>query len=306
MPSLSLPPGLSWAVAVSGGADSVALLLLLHDLQSLHLHVVHLNHELRGQASEADAAFVRDLATRLNLPFTIDRLSAVEPTQLDLPANASARYRALRLALFRKVVADHHLQGVILAHHADDVAETVLHRLLRGSSPPGLTGIPPITTISGLPIVRPLLHHRREDLRVFLRERNQPWREDASNQSDDYLRNRLRKILSGRPRLHTALLNLAAQCANLNHWTQTTSPILTEIFPTAALAKLPAILARHAAQRYLLTAGCPPDDLTPSVLDRLIEMSSDAATPACQSFPGPVTLRRHRKQITLHHKSPPI
>src|SRR5437763_184149 len=136
----SIPPG-PWAVGVSGGADSVSLLLLLRNRPDLHLHVVHLNHETRGQQSDTDTVFVEQLALSLDLPVTLRRLSEVPLN--DPPATPSARYRAARLAFFAQVVADHHLEGVILAHHADDQAETILQRLLRNSGPAGLTGIRP-------------------------------------------------------------------------------------------------------------------------------------------------------------------
>src|SRR6185437_3878431 len=163
----TLPPG-AWAVGVSGGADSVALLLLLCAREDLSLHVVHLDHQTRGDDSTGDARFVRELAERLHLRCTVALRSDVEATMSDLPGNTSSRYRAARIALFRKVVEEEDLAGVILAHHADDQAETVLHRLLRGSGPTGLAAMERATNIGGLRIVRPLLSVARETLRAFL------------------------------------------------------------------------------------------------------------------------------------------
>ena len=116
-----VPPGL-WGVAVSGGADSVALLLLLHGRPELLLHVVHLDHQIRGQASADDAEFVAKLAEKLGIPATIVRRDQIEPgiLSVSLPKNPSARYRAIRLELFRRVVEREKLHGVILAHQADD------------------------------------------------------------------------------------------------------------------------------------------------------------------------------------------
>src|SRR5688500_1479814 len=152
----TVPPG-RWAVGVSGGPDSVALLDLLRTRDDLALHVVHLDHQLRGDASAADAHFVADLAHRWNLPCTIARRDEIEPALADLPANPSARYRRLRLALFANVARAHGLSGVILAHHADDQAETVLQRLLRPSGPMGLAGMSATAHVGSLRIVRPLL-----------------------------------------------------------------------------------------------------------------------------------------------------
>jgi tRNA(Ile)-lysidine synthase len=295
--ALELPPGDSWAVGVSGGADSVALLLLLRDRPNLRLHVLHLDHQLRGDASTADAAFVGDLARRLGLPCEIALRSEIEPELADPPANPSALYRAVRLEFFRRIVTREHLAGVMVAHHADDVAETVLHRLLRGSTAAGLTGMANVSVVGDLQLARPLLHVRRDALRLMLTERGQAWREDASNQSGDYFRNRLRLLLTGHPALTDALLDMAAACRELNDWTRRAAPNLIENFPTATLAALPPILARQSARRWLIGAGAPAEKLSPAVLHRLITMASDAATPHAQKFPGRLTVRRQARRI---------
>jgi tRNA(Ile)-lysidine synthase len=293
-----IPPG-SWAVGVSGGADSVALLLLLAKQPDLKLCVVHLDHELRGANSTADAEFVRDLARRLGLPLVSARRHEFEGQLADLPANPSARYRAIRLALFRRVVAERDMACVILAHHIDDVAETVLQRLLRGSGSAGLTGIAADTTIGGLRIIRPLLRARRQELRAVLQAAGQEWREDASNAEDDYLRNRLRKILQTRPELTQSLLDLAAACRALHEWADHAAPNLPAAFPARAMESLPRIIAHAAARRWLIDAGAPPEDLTGEILDRLVMIATDAATPARQQFPGGLTVRRRAGKIDL-------
>src|SRR6476620_3797342 len=94
-------PSGAWAVGVSGGADSVALLSLLRTRTDLALHVAHLDHETRGPDSTGDAHFVAQLAERWGLPCTIARRSELEPAMTDLPENPSARYRAVRLELFK-------------------------------------------------------------------------------------------------------------------------------------------------------------------------------------------------------------
>ena len=232
MDRIVLPPG-RWAVGVSGGADSVALLLLTADRRP---HVVHLDHQTRGVDSAADAAFVAGLARRLGLEVTVATLSEVEH---DPPANPSARYRAARLALFGRAVADHGLAGVALAHHAADQAETIALRLLRGGGPRSLVGMAARSTIGGLTVLRPLLRVAPADLRAFLRERGQPWREDASNGSDRYLRNRVRPWLAGDPATADALRHLAAAARAAGEWLDGAAPVLGETFATAALADLP-------------------------------------------------------------------
>src|SRR5205085_2870377 len=106
----SVPPG-EWAVAVSGGADSVALLELLRSRADLQLHIVHLDHETRAGASADDAKFVADLAAKFGLPCTVAKRSQVEPSIAKLPKNRSARYRAARIQFFREVVKANNLLG---------------------------------------------------------------------------------------------------------------------------------------------------------------------------------------------------
>jgi tRNA(Ile)-lysidine synthetase-like protein len=292
-----VPPG-RWAIAVSGGADSVALLHLLHPHPDLSLHIVHLDHQTRGQASTGDADFVADLGKQFAIPVTIARRDQIEPEIKSLPKNLSARFRALRIELFRRTIARENLLGVILAHQADDQAETIFLRLLRNSGPPGLSAMSVRRRLDGLTILRPLLHIRRADLRTFLQSQNQPWREDASNQSDHYARNRVRKFLESHPDLHKSLLDLGNACAQYSKWIRKTAPMLNEKFPAIALAESPRMLARESARRWLASQGVPPADLTPAILDRLREIATDAATPPRQQFPAGVKIHRRSGWIS--------
>lgn len=298
IPGLEIPSG-PWAVGVSGGADSVALLLLLRDLANVPLHVVHLDHQTRGRESTEDAAFVAQLAKRLSIPATICRRDEIEPVMAALPKNLSARYRAIRLELFSRVVRERNLQGVILAHHADDQAETILLRLLRGSGPAGLGGMKHSGQVGGVRILRPLLGVRRADLREFLAERRQEWREDASNRSDRYARNRVRRFLEVRPELHPGLIELGCACAAYNRWVRKTAPALASRFPAVRLAELPRVLGRESARRWLIGQGAPAADLDAAALDRLREMALDAATPSRQLFAGNVTIHRRAGWISI-------
>jgi tRNA(Ile)-lysidine synthetase-like protein len=292
----SVPAG-SWVVGVSGGPDSVALLGLMRTRADLSLHVVHLDHQLRASASNEDARFVEELSRRWNIPCTVTRRDEIEPGLKDLPANPSARYRRLRLALFARVVARHALHGVILAHHADDQAETVLQRLLRGSGPAGLAGMSPRARVEGLEIQRPLLGVRRDTLRAYLDEIGQPWRTDESNASPRYQRNRLRALLGRHGKLVGPLLELGKACAALREWTRSTAPALDHRFAVAELADLPDLLARESARRWLARQGAAADELAPDVLDRLVTMARDAASPARQHFPGRLLVRRRGGSI---------
>jgi tRNA(Ile)-lysidine synthase len=183
-------PGQSVGVAVSGGADSVCLLHALLELApkwDLHLSVLHLNHQLRGEESRQDAEFVRDLAARLGLPFLIREADvAASPDNLEQAA------RLARLAFFNEVLAAGAVSRVALGHTRSDQAETVLFRFLRGSGTAGLAGIRPVTSQG---IVRPLIEIERSQVAQFLRERGLGWREDSSNASLQFARNRIRRQL---------------------------------------------------------------------------------------------------------------
>jgi tRNA(Ile)-lysidine synthase len=173
--------------AVSGGADSVALLDVLRDLApelGLTLHAVHVHHGLRAQA-DADAGFTRALCADLGVPFHLERVTVrKEPPWEGLEAEA----RRARYAAFREVARRVGAARVATAHTADDQAETVLMRLLEGAGPRGLAGIAPVRGI----YVRPLLGARRTDIEAHLRERSLAWVEDASNRDMRFLRNRIR------------------------------------------------------------------------------------------------------------------
>jgi tRNA(Ile)-lysidine synthase len=289
-----VPPG-SWGVGVSGGGDSVALLLALHDRADLRLHVIHLDHQTRGAMSAADAAFVRELGARLNIPCTIAQRDEIEPGMNDLPANPSAKYRAIRHELFAQVTAREKLQGMILAHQRDDQAETVLLRLLRGggAAAGGLVGMRARTTLGGVEYLRPLLKVSRESLREFLRARDEKWREDASNQSTAYARNRLRVWLDSRKEFARELVELADACAELADWARGCAPVLPGEFAATKLAELPRILGRESARRWLIERGAPAELLGAAALDHLRSMAADAATPARQQFPRGLFVHRN-------------
>jgi tRNA(Ile)-lysidine synthetase-like protein len=298
-----VPPG-AWGVAVSGGADSVALLSLLRERSvrepALRLHVVHLDHQTREGASGEDAAFVRSLAERWNMPCHVARRDAIEPAleaRGRLPNNLSARFRAVRFEWFRQVVERSSLAGVILAHHADDQAETVLLRLLRGSGYAGLAGMSRDTRVRGVRVLRPMLGVPRAVLREHLEQTGQPWREDVSNATPRYARNRVRRALETRPELTPGLVDLSRGCRALKRWVAGAAPVLPATFGVKQLARLPLILARHAAGQWLRAQGVLTEKLSPVVVDLLIEMANDAASAPRQTFPSRLTVRRRAGQV---------
>jgi len=302
----AVPAG-AWAVGVSGGVDSVALLELLRTRGDLSLHVVHLNHQTRGKDSDQDADFVAQLSSSSGLPATIARLSELDQQSAREHANKSARFRAARFALFRRTVQIHHLRGVILAHHADDQAETILQRLLRGSGAGGLGGMSPEIDIGSLVVLRPLLGVPKAALREMLIHRGLAWREDASNSLPNQQRNRVRQLLENHPPLTPVLLELAGACRAMTNWMREQSPVLAETFDVAALRDLPAPLARTAAHRWLMDRTCLRCDIPPGAIERLLTMANDAASPARQNFPGNLLVRRRTGKISAlsAHSSAP-
>ncbi len=188
-----LRPGDRVGVAVSGGADSVALLLLLVELRKklgIVLSVVHFNHKLRGNASDADEKFVAKLAAKLGLEFHSASVYVAKKAQSER-ANLEDAARRARYDYFRSLVESGTCTRIAVAHTADDQAETVLAHILRGTGLAGLGGIYPIAG----PVIRPLLGVRRSELRRFLRAQKQAWREDATNRDTKRMRARIRKKL---------------------------------------------------------------------------------------------------------------
>ena len=183
-------PGDRVGVAVSGGADSVALLLLLFELREklgLVLSVVHFNHKLRGKASDADEKFVANLAAKLGLEFHLGSTQVAKKAKNER-ANLEDAARRARYQYFDSLVESGKLTRIAVAHTADDQAETVLAHLMRGTGLAGLGGIHPVAGS----VFRPLLHFRRRDLRSFLKAKKQAWREDLTNLDTHRMRARIR------------------------------------------------------------------------------------------------------------------
>ena len=198
-------PGDRVGVAVSGGADSVALLRLLLEVKDelgVVLSVVHFNHHIRGADSDSDEAFVIELAERHDLELhcsgdDVPSYAAAEHLSLEAAA------RRVRYRYFESLLHAGTLDRIATAHTLDDQAETVLLRILRGAGTRGLAGIFPVVDVnSDTPegkacghIVRPLLSFRRTDIEEYLQSLQQPWRDDLSNLDTKHLRNRVRQQL---------------------------------------------------------------------------------------------------------------
>jgi tRNA(Ile)-lysidine synthase len=176
-------------VGVSGGPDSVCLLDILHELADelkISLIVSHYNHGLRPAEDESETLFVRELAKNLNLPSVTGK---APPSLRKKRASVEERARNARYHFLEKVRVDHRAQKIALGHNLNDQAETIIMRLLRGSGPSGLIGIPPCRDTT---IIRPLIEVERREIERYLNARKLAYVTDSSNLKTDYLRNKIR------------------------------------------------------------------------------------------------------------------
>ena len=296
-------------MGVSGGADSVALLHLLVDAGFSNLIVCHLDHCLRGRASTEDAKFVRHLAEKLGLPCETGR---ADVTQLmkDRSESMETAARNARHAFFAECAGKHRCPRIVLAHHADDQAETVLWNLLRGSH--GLKGMREqqiFLTESGakLEFHRPLLAIRRTELTQWLLSQKIKWREDASNAQPVAVRNRLRNEalpllaeISNRDPVSAICRALATtgEIEALENWALDQANVLDPQgrLHLGALRKLPPVLQRAALRRFLMENGTASPDraLIESALSLL-----DVKKAAAINLPGGASLRRREGRVWI-------
>lgn len=211
-------------VAVSGGADSVALVLGLTELQkecALELAAAHLDHGLRGEDSAADALWVEGLCARLLVPCLVESQD-IGALQKGSKHTLEEAARNARYDFLERTALAFGCTHIVLAHTADDQAETILHHILRGTGIAGLRGIPRERELSAeLRLVRPLLEVRRSEIETFLAERGQDYRHDISNLDPSFTRNRIRHELlpllqkDFNPQVIPALLRLGQQAGEM-------------------------------------------------------------------------------------------
>ena len=240
-----LKPGMRLGVALSGGADSVALLRALAERRQelgLVLHAAHLHHGLRGAEADGDLEFCRAMAAKLDVPFHEARVDTAVEARADAKTGKPAETieeaaRRLRYSWFWQllskgplhVMAPHAvvLDAIATAHTLDDQAETVLAKFLRGAWTEGLAGISPRleSPDGGGAILRPLLDTKRSEIEAYLNALGQPWREDSSNRHLTFTRNRIRHellpLLEGwNPRLREHLAQMAELAHDEEAWWQ--------------------------------------------------------------------------------------
>jgi tRNA(Ile)-lysidine synthase len=306
------------AAAVSGGADSVALLRLLLELRSeigIVLSVVHFNHQLRGAESDADAEFVAELARLHKLDLLCDRGdTAAYAAQKHLSIETAAR--ELRYEYFRRLLREAGLNRVATAHTLDDQAETVLLKIVRGAGSRGLAGIYPQLPLTGpqstATIIRPLLATSRKDLEVCLRTLGQPWREDASNRDLRHARNRVRHGILPRlerylnPSVREALAETAEIArAEEDYWQGELLHLLPQVWArqgsgggamkSAALVELPLAL-----QRRVIRAACESLGLRLEFhhVEQILALAASSARKSAE-LPGGWSIVRRKPGLCL-------
>ncbi len=315
-----LMPGDGCVVGVSGGADSVCLLYLLHRLRRIllvELQVVHINHGLRREAVK-DAAYVESLCKQWEIPFRIveeDISAYAKKHGLGTEeAGRNVRYRA-----FYEAAAHMQVQGTVriaTAHTANDAAETVLFHLLRGS---GLSGAAGIRAVNG-PIIRPLLQISREQIEQYLQEEGIRWQEDKTNAEDVYARNRIRhgllpmavQQINPRSIKHLAQAGetfalaqeyIHMQAQSLLQTLQVEEASTTSVFvPT--LQKAPIILQQEAIRLLLDSAAEGLKNISRTHIDAVLALCDNTNGLKELTLPQGIIVQRDHKILRIMRKDP--
>ncbi|MBA4495805.1 tRNA lysidine(34) synthetase TilS [Paenactinomyces guangxiensis] len=211
-----LKQGETVLVGVSGGPDSIALLHGLHQLSPDYgwsLFVIHVNHQLRGKESDEDAHYVEDCCEKWNIPCRIERVD-VSGVIAAGGGNKQATARRLRYEAFQNAAESFNADKLALAHHADDQAETILMRFIRGTGVAGLKGMDRVRSWNGIQLIRPLLGISRQEIESYCAERDLHPRFDQSNLSLTYTRNQVRlqlipMLTTYNPQVKEAILQLS-------------------------------------------------------------------------------------------------
>lgn len=303
-------------VAVSGGPDSVCLLTALHEMRDrslipgIELRIAHVNYGLRGDESERDEAFVRELGMRLGVPVDCERVRLMPKSGGTLQSRA----REARYAFFARLLREHGMTTVATGHTADDQAETVLLWLMRGFGTTGLAGIP-LKREGG--IIRPLLGVTRRQVLDYLAFRGMPYRSDSSNGTPVYRRNRIRQevlpvLRSLNPRIVEALARggdtLAADAAVLSEiererW----RAVAKEISPGRVVldgervASQPLGLQRRLIRRALSVVRGGSAGLTFRHVSDILERVLAGTHGTGLNLPGGLRAERNRDLIVMEY-----
>jgi tRNA(Ile)-lysidine synthase len=305
-------------VAVSGGADSMALLRALHALKTAsqgRLIVAHANHQLRGAESDDDERFVCEQCARLEVDCEVGRVPVGELADVQ-GDGIEAAARHARYGFLTDTA--HHVGArfVAIAHTADDQAETILHRILRGTGIAGLAGSPRTRPLSvATTLIRPLLDRRRGEVLAYLDALGQPFRQDTSNRELRFTRNRIRHELLPHlaahynPAVIEALLRLGAvagECrqAIARQVDELYAAAVDERFPDSIVLRRPALASapRYIVRELLVTVwrhrGWPEQAMGHAEWNRLVQLATANKT-ATETFPGNVMAQATGAELRL-------
>ncbi len=318
-----LPPDQPVLLGISGGPDSIALLHLFCWLNQqpdwrVPLRVAHLNHQLRGPDADEDARFVADLCESLRIPCEIGTADvAARAGASGLSVEHAARQ--CRFEFFERLCLKHAIPTVALAHHADDNAETILHRIIRGTGLRGLAGIRPTRRLregGDIRVIRPLLTFRRAQLDDYLRERSLPFRVDASNRSPAHTRNRLRREVlpllrdQFNPRIEEALLRLAEQARGIDAYLAETGERMLDslvlerddhqiVLHCPTLLRKPRVIQTQLIRRAILLMGLPEGDLTYAHLNAVADLATAREGSKSLDLPAGLRITRQYSRLIL-------
>jgi tRNA(Ile)-lysidine synthase len=294
-----IQPGDRVGVAVSGGADSVALLRLLLALRNelgIVLSVVHLNHQLRGKEADGDEEFVKKLAQEHTLELFTES-AAVKTCAQEKHLSLEAAGRKLRYDFFERLLNKNAVNRIATAHTLDDQAETVLLRMMRGAGTRGLAGIYPERSVgeNGATIVRLLLGISRKELEAFLNEIQQSWREDSSNKDERHSRNRVRKNLlpwleeNLNPSVRSTLADTAEIArAEEEYWAQQIGALSLKRANSNAINATELLALPLALQRRLIRAVAEAQSMRLDFhhVEKVLELVRDPAARGPIPLPG--------------------
>ena len=303
----TFPPSRRYLLGVSGGRDSVAL---LHDLAARgydRLIVCHLDHQLRGLVSNADAHFVKRLAASLKAEYELGRTDVAALARQSKQSIETAG-RTARYEFFARVARRRRCRTIFLGHHADDLVETFLLNLFRGAGPVGFGSMREVASrkVGGveLQIVRPLLAVSREEINAYLREHRLEFRDDATNETLEPVRNRLRRRIIpyiekqlGR-KVRRALWRAAVLAADEIDWLATLVDSEQSLGVELEVKKLraqPRALQRRTIQQWLQSRGV--SDLDFETIERVRALLDAKSKTAKTNLPQDRHARRRAGKI---------
>ncbi|MEW6249380.1 MAG: tRNA lysidine(34) synthetase TilS [Planctomycetota bacterium] len=312
---------LSWVVGVSGGPDST---LLLHAMKELsergglgwRLAAAHLHHGLRGSEADADAVYARELADELNVPLHAERIDI--PGEVERRGGSTEEVaRNRRYEFLERVALKTGSELIAVAHHADDNAETVLHRICRGTGLRGLAGIRDVRAVrpdSHIRVVRPFLAQRRATIEALCRQRGLPVRTDSTNRSQEFTRGRVRQTVMPllvdllNPNVAEALLRLSEQARLLGTYLEdagerTFESLLISHKPNEVILNVRGLLGKQriiqaeVVRRAVSVLLGREQDVGFGHVEAILHLADDPASGKEVHVAGPVCVRKQYDRL---------